>query len=739
MKRQIQSLNGLWDFRIGDGNFTKKTVPYSDFPVGFAECRLLFDKFSAASGKRAFLVFDGITYQAEVTLNEKKLGTMLPYSEYRYDITDIIKDKNNTLSVIIRDTDVVFGPAEGWENYSGINRDVYVEYTEDYILESVFWHAELSDDFKKAQCCLEIKTNDSKRNGYIKASLLDASGVSVYEGDSPVFENESVFFTIANPSLWSPDNPKLYTLRVALCENGVYSDEYECRVGFKKLEIKGKRFYLNGEPFFLLGVCRHDLYGDKGHLLTEDDMYSDFKMIKETGANYVRLVHYPHHKRTLEIADELGLLVSEEPGLWFNDVTNEEIFSSSLEVLRRVVLRDRNHVSIAFWLSFNECEFTPEYLRASASVCRENDPYRMVSGANCMGEEITKQQFSECGIDFYTMHPYTFDVDRLSYLAKYFDDKPLVFTEWGGYFVYDNVNLLKIFINRIVSLWHNTDDAPVLAGASIWCWAGVYEFNRAAPACYDGLLCEGLVDNYRNKNIGFDIFKEEFKKIKSPKNIKRSIEKSEFSIEGVYTPLNLEPLTESDKQTSAWETMMAESRKPIPRFHYNARRLRIMKNGPTLPENITALGELKVNLLKKPLVINSDNPVNIPLDKAADEICFIGNVSMPKGFPIGGTFGEEAATLTLNYKDGEKQSVRLRNGQEICTAAGWYGPSRINPTASNAERALKFINDMDREHYVANLFRIQTSKRAELADITIDNVRDGYQLLLYGVSIKESK
>ncbi|MBQ9070134.1 MAG: hypothetical protein IJY23_02125 [Clostridia bacterium] len=735
MKRKIQSLNGVWDFRIADGDFTKKIVPYSELPVGFAECRLCFDKLDSTSGKRAFLVFDGITYQAEVTLNGKKLGSMLPYSEYRYEITDIIKDTDNFLNVSIRDTDVVFGPAEGWENYSGINRDVYIEYTEDYIFESVFWHAELSDDLTLAECSLEIKTNKDEKDGYVKITLSDASGLSVYEGDAPIGDEKNIHFTVANPSLWSPDTPTLYRLNVALCENGVCSDEYECRVGFKKLEIKGKRFYLNKEPFFFLGVCRHDLYGDKGHLLTEDDMYSDFKMIKETGANYVRLVHYPHHKRTLEIADEIGLLVSEEPGLWFNDVTNEEIFSSSLEVLRRVVLRDRNHISVAFWLSFNECEFTPEYLRASAAVCRENDPYRMVSGANCMGEEITKEQFSACNLDFYTMHPYTFDVERLTYLAKYFDDKPLVFTEWGGYFVYDNLNLLKTFIRRIVSLWQNPDDAPVLAGASIWCWAGVYEFNRAAPACYDGVLCEGLVDNHRQKNVCFDVFVEEFRKIKAPQKAKKNVYKTEFSLPGVYTPLTLEFFANSERQMLAWEEMMREARKPIPRFHYNARRLRIMKNGPTLPEKITALGELKVELLEKPLVINSKTPLVIPVKKIADEICFIGNVSMPKGFPIDAPYGEVAATLTITYQGDESESIPLRNGKEITTAAGWYGPSRINPVASNAERALTVINDMDREHYVVNLFRIKT-KNAEISNITIGSVSEGYHLLLYGISLK---
>lgn len=113
-------------------------------------------------------------------------------------------------------------------------------------------------------------------------------------------------------------------------------------------------------------------------------MRSDMLLIKSAGVNYVRLVHYPHDPKILDLADELGLMVSEEPGLWWSDMKNQEICAGSLEVLRRTVLRDRNHVSVAFWLSFNECIFTPEYLMDSVRVCRENDSAHMVSGANCM-------------------------------------------------------------------------------------------------------------------------------------------------------------------------------------------------------------------------------------------------------------------------------------------------------------------------------------------------------------------
>lgn len=743
MKRNLQLLNGWWDYRIGDGEFFKKRVPYSDAPVGFAECRLSFDAEHQTHDKRAFLVFDGITYSADVTFNGKCLGTMRPYCEYRYEITELIKENGNLLEVTVRDTDVVFGPAEGWENYSGIIRDVYIEYTEKNIIDSVFWHTELSDDYQNAVCTVEIvldeKNANANKNSSARVILTDPSGRAVYDFPvelDPCIDKTEASFTCDRPLLWTPDTPHLYTLKVELYCDGKVSDSRECRIGFKHLYVKGKRFYLNGEPIFFLGVCRHDLFGDQGHVMSEEQMYTDMRMIKDTGANYVRLVHYPHHKKILDIADELGLFVSEEPGLWWSDVKNEELYNGSLEVLRRTVLRDRNHVSVAFWLSFNECIFTPEYLRAAADLCRSNDPYHMVSGANCMDVEMTKKHFAECGLDFYTMHPYTYDPYWMVKLAQMLDDKPLFFTEWGGLHVYDNPNFFKTCADTIVSLWHNPDEGPVVTGASIWCWAGVYEFNRAAPACFNGLLCEGLVDNYRRPNLCYDIYKKYFAKIKNPKPIKKYIYKSEFCAQdGDYTAVSLEDMVNTPEQNAAWDAMMAHAKEPIERFHWDARKLRIMKNGPVLPEKVMGLGSLPVDLSSKPFVIRKDSPLMLDIGKKADEIFIIGNSSMPKGFPIGGEYGEDVAILEVTYTDGATQAVVLQNGREITTAAGWYGPSRINPVASHAPRAIRFINDMDREHYVTNLFSVTTDPDKTVDKLCVRVVAEGYDILTYGVTL----
>ena len=739
MKRTVQSLNGLWDYRIADGEFTKKQVPYSDLSVGFAECRLEFDATSLKAKKRAFLVFDGVTYGADVILNGKALGHMLPYSEYRYEVTDILTEKNNLLSVTVVDIDEPFGPSEGWENYSGIIRDVYIEYTEESIITDVFWHSALADDLKSAVCTAEISTENRAENLFLKLALYNADGECVRNEFAKIVSDKTdIEFVYDSPQLWSPDTPYLYTLKVELASGDTAIDTYECRIGFKHFCTKGKRFYLNGEPLFLTGVCRHDTYGDSGHVMSEEQMYTDMRMIKELGVNYVRLVHYPHHKRMIEIADELGLFVSEEPGLWWSDVSNEQIFERSLEVLRRTVLRDRNHVSIAFWLSFNECIFTPEYIKASGRVCREVDPYRLVSGANCMNDEMTKKYYKECGFDFYTMHPYSSATLRLMNSATALDDMPLLLTEWGGYYVYDHPAQFEYFVRTIVELWHNPEDKPVVTGAAIWCWNEMYEFNRSAPACRDGVLREGLVDIYRRPNMCAKLYKELFAEIKNPRKPECKLTVCDaVNEEGNYTPIEISQMTDSPEQKDAFDNMMRIAEQPIPRYYHNGHKLRIMKSGPVLPEGISKIGKLPVSLSNRPIIADAERSVEIEIGKNIEKLYLVGATSMPEGFPIGGKYGEVAAVLTLKYEDGESVEKALRNGKELTTATAWFGPSRINPVASEAPRALHFIWDMDKEHYVANLLKVDADSSNKLSSVSLKVVGEAYNVLTYGVTVKE--
>ena len=715
---QEQSLNGVWQYRIGQGKYTEKTVPYSVAPVGSSECVRKFDLEQKA--QKYFLRFKGITYFAKVVLNGKTVGEMLPYSEYSFDITDTVKEKNNELRVYIEDISPAFGPSEGWENYGGIIRDVDIVYKNASYITDVFFVSNLKNGYKDAEFTVSVS---AVANANTLATItLSKNGEEVVSYEQTV-NQAPIQKTLENIALWSPETPNLYTLTVRLIENGVAVDEYTHQVGFREFACEKHRFLINGKPTFLLGVCRHDTYGECGHTLTYEQMEEDMLAIKKTGCNYVRLVHYPHDKRVLEIADKVGLFVSEEPGLWWSDTANEEIASGSLEVLRRVILRDRNHPCVAFWLCFNECHFTEKFLHDCAQLCRDTDPTRLVSGANCMSLEETKEHFNKCGFDFYTMHPYYHTVEKIQESAKFLTEMPLLFTEWGGFPVYDNPHLMADFIATMRGLWNGNDEIGYLAGASFWNWAEIHEHHRGRPACADGLLKEALIEIDRRPTLIFDVFQKEWAKLKNPP---KPSDFYEFTYQGgVFEKSPLALLSSTLPIANTLETAIADGKQPIERYYY--KKVRFLTQGPKL------LREEVKGIMQIPALIKDGDEVIFGGGQGS-YLTLLGAGSIIKGYPLGGEYGEDVLGLEIEYADGEKASLPLQNGKESTTAFTTFGPSRINPVCENGTRFAQFTHDKDHENYLINRVDIPLQNKP-FTRVKLVSKNNGYSVLIYGLFI----
>lgn len=681
----MQPLNGTWNYRIGKGPATEIAVPFSTLAVGHSECERTFDL--EKSGERILLQFEGITYAATVFLNGERLGEMGPYCRYTFDVTAIVKPQGNCLRVELEDLSPKFGPSEGWENFGGIIRDVSLLYKPKNCIRDVFFHATLQNGYRDALVTVETE-------GAVSVNLWE--GETLFAGWHQDAPTETL---VQNIKLWSPDHPHLYRLEVRNDE-----DVYTCRVGFREFTCDAHRFLLNGEPLFLKGVCKHEMVADSGHCPTEAQMRRDLEMIKEAGCNFVRLVHYPHNLRILELCDELGLMVSEEPGLWWSDTSDPEIAAGSLEVLRRTILRDRNHPAIVFWLCFNECRFTEQFLQDSAAACRRYDPTRLVSGANCMSNEDTLKYYNLCGFDFYTMHPYAPTTERAKTSAELLCDKPLLFTEWGGYYITDNPKLMGNFLDDFYRLYEQNR----LAGAFYWEWSELNDYNRGAPACIDGNLAEGLVDKYRNPRPVLEAFCQ---------GLARMGKKAEhpFWYEGeTVTAPNLCPaLGDAAAQTAAIVAADQATRKM---------RKRKLSHGPLLQKAGT--------LLNVPAVLTDGGSFSV--DCRTKTLTLYGGVSMIKGYPLGGDYGETAATLTLFFEDGTTETRPLRNGMEVTTVFLLHGSSRIRPVAENAVKAAEFGYDKNFEQYILN--KIQLFVEKTIIKMTVSSADRGYALLFYGIT-----
>ena len=734
--RTRTSLDGVWQFSIPGGFPEPRIVPGSYECVGKSEYRRTFPA-CLRDGRRVFLTFEGITYEAEVSVNGSGVGRMLPYSFYAFDITDLLRDGENELSVAITDLGAPYGPAEGWKSFSGIIRSVYLETVPSSRLEDVFFSCRLAADYRSAECDILFETAGADGDASVSCALL-REGRSVAEGTVQASAGR-LTLNVPEPLLWSPEAPNLYTLETTLLCSGAVSDLDTRTVGLKEFRANGSRFSLNGQEIFLAGVCRHDIWdAETGFTQTDETIETDLRMIKQMGANYVRLVHYPHDRRVLEVADRIGLLVSEEPGLWWNDLSNREITSRALEVLRRVIRRDRSHVSVAFWLCFIECPFHEGYMREAVAVTRQADPTRLVSGANCNDIHETKALYDRCGMDFYTMHPYGATPDSvnggsLEECARVLSGKPLLFTEWGGCYVVDNPNLFSVFLREMRRLRDNREPEPVLAGISYWQWQDIPEAQRGEPACVDGILTEGLVDSARRRKVDFGIFHDFLTGLSLPP----APPAYEFLPNGAgITGEHYVPILLPQGDPAAFHRAL-EASSEMPGYVHKTRRR--MTFGPQLRDPVSALGALAVDLRPGiPVTLSSaDGPLTVGISRPVKELWFIGHATLGKGWPLSGEYGETIGRYVIRYADGRETKIPIRNGMETAGACCLIGPTLFDPRCSAASRAFRFSYDKDWEIYQANLFRVKTEPSVSVESVRIEITREGYFLLTYGMTAAE--
>jgi len=742
--RDIIELNGIWDFFVGGRFIRKIRVPSSYTCVGEADIsREVFIPHD--DGKLAFLIFEGIAYQGEVYVNGNLLGSMLPYSRYEFDVT-AYKGQIVKISAVIRDITAKYGPTGGWEDYGGIIRECFIEYRPLVYIDNTQFISKISDDLHMVSIIMRVflvnTGPETEMPINVSLSYGNETVWSITEQTNiPTGQSCSEFkYSLSGVRLWSPDYPNLYVL-----SSSVGIDVYAEHIGFKKFEKRATKFYLNNEPIFLKGVNRHEMWGEQGFTLTDEQVETDLRLMKRMGANYVRLVHYPHSAKTIAAADRLGLLTSEEPGLWWSDLNDAYTTSCANEIMRRVILRDRNRVSVAFWLLLNECELVGAYLISGKKLCMELDPTRMVSCANFMQAENAVAEFDRSDMDFYTQHPYGFDPQNiggssLEKMLKIYAGKPTVFTEWGGYFFMNNRNIINQFKRELARLANNPEHMPNLAGMAWWQWQNVYQFYRGLPGCIDGVLSESLVDMDRNKLPMYDVMIEFFDAIE--KNVVQPykteiydyLRLSDNVVGSISVPLD--NVLSVPLQENEWARIIKSPARKV-KNQVNA----MPEIGPILREPVHTVGGLSVRLNPGRPIILTERCHSVEIDIRAVSmknnivgLHAFGHTTFGEGYPINGTLGEEVAAYTLCYDDGTKDEIPLRNGMEMASSSMLSFGTRIDPIAVNCTRVAYIINDLDWEHYQINHLRIGVNPGKKLLSLIFTLRCNHFTPLLYGVT-----
>jgi len=558
-------------------------------------------------------------------------------------------------------------------------------------------------------------------------------------------------FRVHAPALWSPEEPNLYLLQANI-QSDTGKDEWQYRTGFRQLQIKGTTFELNGEPIALRGICRMELWKDQGFTMTQAQREQDMRGIKKMGANFVRLQPSPHDRGIIELADELGLLVSEEPGCWLADFRKclRSFMDLGLDVLERNICRDWNSPSVICWFLGNESYFTVTYLKEAKALCKRVDPLqRPVSMVHENAEPAeAKKLFDESGMYFHDWHAYIFSEDKFQKLPEAFgDSKPLTFSEWG----WEDLGNGDIFHERYLDQLLDQIEASRIAGYMFFDWDHYPRFTRVDWATdQDGILHSGAVDELGQKCepiysriAGLFAGKRELRTaIRDERPRVVPLRSLPYGDASRVVPVDLQAIATGEAQRIAraaleksMETFWATSGYAQDQWARMGRKIRLWRElGIEL-----AGARFRCPVIEdegRPLLVTSEGPV-IPIRRITTQLHVLGQVTSPSGYPVIGIRGDVVAEYILQYKDGHQAVLPVRQGIECAQANCISGASRISPIATGAQPALEFINDPARERYQLLLWSIPLQGR-ELASIRCISKDGSNYLGILAISTEEA-
>lgn len=314
--------------------------------------------------QEVFLCFGAAKAALGVYINGREVGysqgSMTPH-EFR--VTEYLRAGENQITAVVwRYSDGTYLEDQDMWFFSGIYRDVFLYAEPKACLRDYCLRADLDESLTRASLSLMLRLNQygEGEEVHVRASI-PALGLTLGEGSTVLCGEAEMHFAAEaqNPLLWSHETPNLYPVLLEV-SSGNKTRYYSFRFGFRKIEIRKNRLYLNNQPLILRGVNRHDFDPDSGWALPDERYREDIRLMKRHNINALRTSHYPNDPRLYDLCDEYGILVMDENDLESHGVRahlptgDPQWTAACTDRMRRMVLRDRNHASVILWSLGNE-------------------------------------------------------------------------------------------------------------------------------------------------------------------------------------------------------------------------------------------------------------------------------------------------------------------------------------------------------------------------------------------------
>ena len=505
-------------------NYQTITVPHTwylddDYYRGVA---VYETTISCLPNWNAYLEFQGADQWCKVYINQMFAGEHKGgYSTFRIPIKkDFIQNNKITIQVYLDNTNHgTINPSFGdFTIYGGLYRDVSLITVAENHFDMMYYgtqglliQTDVNDHVGQVNITPKVILNKNGHTPHIVYEIRDSTKTLVYAQTGCI--NEKTTLTIENVCLWDGlENASLYFLNARLICDDIEYDRVELPFGFRTIHLSPETgFYLNGKSLFLRGVAKHQDYDNCYCATTVKEQSHDIQLIREIGANAIRLSHYQHPQYTYDLCDKEGCIVwAEIPVLRLSMDT--DLLENGIEQLKELILQNMHHPSICFWGIQNEIgmfgteQYMFDYCKKLTTLAKELDSSRIIACANMNQVEIANPLNSitdAVGQNLYFGWYYGKMQDYKTYLDEFHSQNPnmpIGISEYGvdcNLHFHTETPTVRDYSEEFQALFHETvypilESKTYLWGSFIW---NMFDFGSAIRNEGDikHKNCKGLV------------------------------------------------------------------------------------------------------------------------------------------------------------------------------------------------------------------------------------------------------
>ena len=493
------------------------------------------------------LNFGATFYKSRVFVNGVEVGGHEGgFTAYHLDVSKQIRAGENRIAVAI-DNRPGFATIPGyamrlqasgsvwydWWRNGGILRNVWLDVADRGQIRGQVIRQRLSDDRATAVSRIAIENVDTSAHAYgVTARLEDPDGRVVARAErtvqlagggaaEPVIELE-----VLRPQLWNVGAAKLYRLTVELRdETGRLLDTRADTVGFRQIEIKDRRLYVNGQPVRLTGMTRHQDSPWEGQAESAGTIRQDWNDLAALHVALTRPVHYPQPQAVLDEADRNGMLLIPEIPIWQMteaQLADPRLLALAKRMMSEMIAEAGNHPSVLAWSLMNESDASKPgglaFFRALKAHVRAVDPGRLVTFADSdvtitwkPAEALREADFVMANAYFGTWSGGADAVEGwLDFFDKTYPDKMLVISEfgWPGPFSADAKSADAARAENLLGQLAAFEKRGFVSGAIFWTYQDYHSSRNLHAGSVDGYVDHGVVDENRQRKPSYAVWEQ---------------------------------------------------------------------------------------------------------------------------------------------------------------------------------------------------------------------------------------